>query len=103
MLEKVKQLTTLMQEIKREYPDVISIDDYGIQIYKPDFLLNLSQGKEYVRKRSCYEYPVELVFETSGTELYTLLSDNQYEEYKKSRASDTTKQRKDLIIWYHIM
>lgn len=91
MLEKVKQLTTLMQEIKSEYSGVLSIDDDGIQIYDPDLLLNLSQGEEYVRKRSSCEYPVELVFETSGTKLYTLLSENQYEEYKKSRAGNTTK------------
>ena len=95
MIDKIKKIIELKDELREDY-GIFYVAKHGCpeqpyaQISYEGFINLFNEGIKEERFDST-EYPVKLKKEVDGILFFTLLTEEEYEKYKKSRANNTTK------------
>ena len=94
----LNKIISLHKEIAETYENlgIISIDGFGNVHMRVDGFINLSAGQDvHVKKRDCETYPLEVQFTHDDMKFFIILSNKEYDEYKKATADTAAKESFD--------
>lgn len=93
MFDKINEIMKLQDEASEEY-GIISVQEEYIQIYGLESFMNIAEPNEIkLTNRDDSEFNYELNYTEEGMKFIVVLDDDEYSEYKKSRATNTTKEK----------
>lgn len=96
MISKINEVLGLSKELERDY-GVIYVKDWGTQIGDLDKFLSISEGNEtIVYEGDGVEFPYRLSLIKEGHEIFILLGEESFREYKKATATTVTKESDTL-------
>ena len=92
MLKKLEEIKRLQNELNEEY-SIINVSSFSkdVQIHEIENFIRIAKDNEIkTRSRADSEFPYGLYFEEFGFKFEIILNEEEYAEYKKSRATNTT-------------